>query len=372
MSWTTSTSARWAIAAVPIRPTSDTAGPTVTVEQAAAQADPTNAGPINFTVTFSEPVTDFATGDVTLGGTAGATTGTVTGSGTTYNVAVSGMTGSGTVIASVNAGVAHDAGNNANSASTSSDNTVTYDNVAPTVTINQAAGQADPTGVSPINFTVTFSESVTGFVTGDVTLGGTAGATTGTVTGSGTTYNVAVSGMTGSGTVIATVAASKAVDAAGNNNAASTSTDNSVAYTVTTPLALTTGWNLVAAAPGTSFPGGLWAWEGGSFQSVLDPVAWNGYWYKSATDQNVDMYTVEGPKTFDLTADWNLIGNSMATPATVTVPQGSGLVVWAWVVVEGTGSFQSVTTLQPGQGGWVKATAGQQLTLTAAGGAPAN
>jgi hypothetical protein len=31
-----------------------------------------------------------------------------------------------------------------------------------------------------------------------------------------------------------------------------------------------------------------------------------------------------------------------------------------------------VTTLQPGQGGWVKATAGQQLTLTAAGGAPAN
>ena len=97
-------------------------------------------------------------------------------------------------------------------------------------------------------------------------------------------------------------------------------------YNPTISLALTTGWNLVAAAPGTTFPGGLWAWEGGSFQSVLDPVAWNGYWYKSATDQNVDMYTVEGPKTFELTDDWNLIGNSMATPATVTVPQGSGLV----------------------------------------------
>ena len=77
---------------------------------------------------------------------------------------------------------------------------------APAVTINQAAAQADPTGASPINFTVVFSEPVTDFATGDVTLSGTAGATTATVTGSGTTYNVAVSGMTGSGTVIATIA----------------------------------------------------------------------------------------------------------------------------------------------------------------------
>ena len=73
----------------------------MTINQAAGQADPTNASPINFTVVFSEPVTDFATGDVTLSGTAGATTATVTGSGTTYNVAVSGMTGSGTVIATI-------------------------------------------------------------------------------------------------------------------------------------------------------------------------------------------------------------------------------------------------------------------------------
>ena len=60
------------------------------------------------------------------------------------------------------------------------------DTTAPTVTINQAAGQSDPTGSSPINFTVVFSEPVTGFATGDVTLSGTAGATTAVVTGSGT------------------------------------------------------------------------------------------------------------------------------------------------------------------------------------------
>jgi serine protease AprX len=45
----------------------------VTINQASGQVDPTNSSPINFTVVFSEPVSDFATGDVTLSGTAGAT-----------------------------------------------------------------------------------------------------------------------------------------------------------------------------------------------------------------------------------------------------------------------------------------------------------
>ena len=64
----------------------------MTINQAPEQADPTNASPINFTVLFSESVNNFATNDVTLGGTAGATTGTVSeispNDGTTYNVAV--------------------------------------------------------------------------------------------------------------------------------------------------------------------------------------------------------------------------------------------------------------------------------------------
>ena len=50
----------------------------------------------------------------------------ITGSGTTYNVAVSGMTASGTVIASLLAGVVLDAANNPSLASTSTDNTVTF------------------------------------------------------------------------------------------------------------------------------------------------------------------------------------------------------------------------------------------------------
>ena len=106
------------------------------------------------------------------------------------------------------------------------------DTSTPTVTIDEATGQDDPTDVRPVNFTVVFSEDVIDFGDGDVSLSGTAGATTAVVTGEGTTYNVAVSGMTGDGTVIATVEAGAATDAAGNTSAASTSIDNTVTFIV--------------------------------------------------------------------------------------------------------------------------------------------
>lgn len=111
-----------------------------------------------------------------------------------------------------------------------------YEYIPLTVTINQAVGQSDPTNSSPINFTVVFSESVSDFITGDVTLSGSAGATTGTVSGSGTTYNVAVSGMTGSGNVVASILADKATGATGNKNDVYTSSDNTVSYDVNPPI----------------------------------------------------------------------------------------------------------------------------------------
>jgi hypothetical protein len=215
--------------------TYDNIAPTVTINQAPGQADPTFGSPINFGVIFSEEVSDFTNGDVSLTGTAGATTVVVTGGPTSYNVAVSGMTASGTVIATIAAGRAHDAAGNPNSASVSTDNTVTFDATGLTVTINQAAGQADPTNYTPILFQVVFSRSVSDFATGDVSLSGTAGADTATVSGGGTNYDVAVSGMDGSGTVIASIPAGVAHDTAGNPNGASTSTDRTVNYDVTGP-----------------------------------------------------------------------------------------------------------------------------------------
>lgn len=104
------------------------------------------------------------------------------------------------------------------------------DTSAPAVTINQASSQADPTSATPILFDVVFSESVSGFDANDVALGGTAGATTAVVSGGGAAYRVAVSGMTSSGTVTATVPAGVVADAAGNLNPASTSTDNTITF----------------------------------------------------------------------------------------------------------------------------------------------
>ncbi len=230
----------WAASIATFKGGADVTPPSVTINQASGQTDPTVISPINFTVVFSEPVTDFATGDVNFSGStaSGSLIGTVTGSGTTYNVAVTGMTSSGTIVANIASGVAHDAASNPNTVSTSADNTVTFnlDTTNPTVTINQAAGQADPAGLAPVNFTVVFSEPVTDFVTGDVDLSGSiaSGTLVGTVTGSGTTYNVSVSGMTSSGTITASIAAGMAHDVSGNPNDVSTSADNTVTFNLDT------------------------------------------------------------------------------------------------------------------------------------------
>jgi hypothetical protein len=216
--------------------------PAVTVNQAAGQSDPTTASPIHFTAVFSEPInaSTFTASDVTLGGTAGGTTAVVTqiapNDGTAFDIAVSGMTGSGTVIASIPADTVKDPAGNDNTASTSTDHTVTFDITPPTVTVNQASGQSDPTSASPIHFTAVFSKpiNISTFTASDVTLGGTAGATTAVVTqiapNNGTAFDIAVSGMTGSGTITASIPANTVKDPAGNDNTASTSTDNTVTF----------------------------------------------------------------------------------------------------------------------------------------------
>src|SRR5712664_2599355 len=130
--------------------------------------------------------------------------------------------------------------------------TLTVENL-PTVTINQAVSQADPTNTSPMNFTIVFSTPVTGFTSAGVTISGTAGGTkTKTLTGSGTTYNVAVGGMTRKGTVVATVGTNATQDAAGFGNTASTSGDNTVTWDITAPTAAIVYSSTAPVKAGTS------------------------------------------------------------------------------------------------------------------------
>ena len=107
---------------------------------------------------------------------------------------------------------------------------------APTATIAPAAGQANPATSTPILFTVSFNEPVSGLAAAGIKLTGStaSGAAVQSVTGSGTpvvlngqsyyaTWTVGVGGMTGSGNVIASVVAGAATDAVGNHSLVSAS-----------------------------------------------------------------------------------------------------------------------------------------------------
>ena len=113
------------------RPTAVWVPVAVTIDQATAQEDPTDAAPIAFAVLFDAPVSELAPGDIVLSGTAGANIATVTeiapNDGTVYRVMASGMARSGTVVATIQGATVRDTAGNPNTASTSTDNTVTYD-----------------------------------------------------------------------------------------------------------------------------------------------------------------------------------------------------------------------------------------------------
>lgn len=140
--------------------------PDVTVNQASGQADPTNTSPIKFTVTFDEPIDTATFTDADLAYTGSTAPGTFSAlitevapnNGTTFEVEISGMTGSGDVVLFIEAGKVQDLGGNDNNASTSIDNTVTYEVDAPIVISTTL--QTAYTNTGPNTFTVTFSEEV--------------------------------------------------------------------------------------------------------------------------------------------------------------------------------------------------------------------
>ena len=180
----------------------DGVAPTVTVNQGAGQADPTNVSPVSFDVVFSEPVTGFDASGVTIGGTASTGAPTVTPlSSTNYTITVP-VLGDGTITASIAANKAHDVANNGNTASTSTDNSVTLDTTPRPSSPSTVPVRPRRTRRS-VQFTVTFSEAVSGvdatdFVTAQ---SGVSGSSVTNVSGSGASYTVTVNTGSGDGTV---------------------------------------------------------------------------------------------------------------------------------------------------------------------------
>ncbi|MEY4731396.1 MAG: hypothetical protein RL681_342, partial [Candidatus Parcubacteria bacterium] len=251
----------------------DTTAPSVLSIDRGSPESVTNSASATWLVTFSETVTGVDTSDFTLVTTGGISGASITGvSGGPNPYIVTANTGSGDGTLGLNLvdndtivdGSSNKLGGVGAGNGSFTGQVYTVDKSIPTVTINQAAGQADPASASPVNFTVVFSEPVSGFTASDVAITGTAsvGTSKTITTSTATTYNVAVSGMTTSGTLIANIPAGAAQDGIPNQSTAATFTDNTVQYNHPT-------WAITASAGtgGTITPSGSVAVNQGSNQA---------------------------------------------------------------------------------------------------------
>ncbi|MEZ4705113.1 MAG: Ig-like domain-containing protein [Bdellovibrionota bacterium] len=271
--------------------TLDTTKPSVSISS--GSASPTNSSPIPITITFSESVTGFTVGDLTVGN--GSASG-FAGSGTTYTANIT-PTADGNVTVNIAGGVAQDAAGNTNNAASSF--SISYDGTAPTVSISSAL--SSPTNASPIPVTITFSESVTGFTVGDLTVGN--GSASG-FAGSGTTYTANIT-PTANGPVTIDVAGGAAQDAAGNNNTAAT--QFSIVYDTGVPSVIIS--SVLSSPTSTSpIPVTITFSEGVTGFTVGDIVVGNGI--KSNFAGSGSTYTVDVTPSSD---------------GTVTVDVGTGV-----------------------------------------------
>lgn len=302
--------------------------PLVTVNQAPTQADPASSVPVDFSVAFSQPINvgSFIASDITQNGTAPGVTWNITDSGdhTNFTLSAITLTGNGTIIPSIDAGMVQDIDGYNNTASTSTDNTVTYnDTTFPTVTINRASGQASSTSILPISFSVVFSEpiNISTFVVADITQNGTATGVTWSITDSGDHKNFTLSAtaVSSAGTIIPSLDAGKVTDLVGNNNIASTSTDSTVTFTLCTTF---------------------------SYHSLLiNEVGWMGT-KASSSDEWVELYN-PGACTMDL-ANWTLVGTNLYYTTgrfTITFPSNAGVIAPGgyYVIAVNSGVFQNLT-----------------------------
>ncbi|MCS7045072.1 MAG: hypothetical protein NZO58_01820, partial [Gemmataceae bacterium] len=201
-----------------------------------ADANPTSATSVNYTVTFTHSVTGVNAADFTItqgGGISGATITSVSGSGTTWTVTVGGYSGTGTIKLNL---VDDDSIKNSlgaplggtgtsgtgNGSFTGGDDqtyTITAGDTTPPVVDSIVRADGNPTNAASVQFTVTFSENVTGVDASDFTLttSGVSGASITSVTGTGATRTVTVNTGTGSGTIrLDVVDDDTIVDGAGN------------------------------------------------------------------------------------------------------------------------------------------------------------
>lgn len=161
------------------------------------------------TITFSEAVTGFVVGGITVSNAGVSNFSAVS---TTIYTALITPVANGDITVDVAANIASDLASNNNTAATQQSSV--YDAAAPTVTITAPSNSA-----TAFSVTVTFSEPVSSFVVGELTA---SNANVSAFTGSGTTYTATVTPINVGTNVVISVAAGVAADTASNPNTAAT------------------------------------------------------------------------------------------------------------------------------------------------------
>ena len=176
-----------------------------------AASNPSNAAVLDFSVTFSEPVTGVDVSDFNLIATniSGASINSMTGSGNTYNISVNTGSGDGTLRLDLidNDSIVNASGNTLGDIGTGNGNftngeAYSIDKTAPSVTSIVRAGN-NPTNSPSVDFTITFSEPVTGVDVVDFSLMNTSlsGAMISSLNGLGNMYTISVNTGSGDSTV---------------------------------------------------------------------------------------------------------------------------------------------------------------------------
>jgi methionine-rich copper-binding protein CopC len=197
-------------AAAQLSRTYDGTVPTVVITSTAS--DPTNVSPIPVTITFSEAVTGFELGDISI--TNGSSTLVSTTNNMLFTLNVT-PDADGNVLVNISSGVCTDIAGNNNTAATQLSRT--YDATEPAVEISSTA--SDPTNVSPIPVTITFSEAVTGFELTDILI--TNGSAPSLNTSDNVIFTLSVT-PTADGTVSLDINSGVCTDLTGNTNTAAT------------------------------------------------------------------------------------------------------------------------------------------------------
>jgi large repetitive protein len=123
--------------------------PTVTLSMATGQTSPTNQTTVNLDAVFSQPVTGFDGGDITVTGATGTVTATVTGSGATYSIVLTGFATDGTAAVAIVAAAATDTSDQQSAASNTVE--ITIDTEKPVI-VDPGQQTVPRLGAGPVTY----------------------------------------------------------------------------------------------------------------------------------------------------------------------------------------------------------------------------